>query len=240
LAVFFVPRIAQDPAYHVFADGRTLLGIPNCLDVISNLPFVLVGALGLSRLLSRKPGWSIRFREPGERWPYVILFAGVMLVGLGSSYYHLAPDNERLVWDRLPMTLGFMSVLAAVVSERVSLGIGSRLLIPLLLLGLLSVLYWHVTERLGAGDLRPYALVQFVPLILIPLMLLLFPPRYTRGAEMVGALLLYGAAKLLETADGWILSIGHVVSGHTLKHLVAAAATWWILSMLVRRRAVAV
>ncbi len=159
------------------------------------------------------------------------------MTSLGSSYYHLAPDNDRLVWDRLPMTLGFMSVFAAVIQERVSLTLGRRLLIPLLGLGLASVLYWQMTERAGAGDLRLYGMVQFYPLVMIPLMLAMFPPRYTRGSDIIGALFLYGGAKLLELADAMVFSAGRIVSGHTLKHMAAAAASYWILVMLKKRAA---
>ena len=236
-AVFLIPRIAQDPAYHNFADRRTMLSIPHFLNVISNLPFAFVGALGLWFLLRKREGAALSFIDPREQWPYAVFFLGVALTSVGSSYYHLAPDNERLVWDRLPMTLGFMSVFAAVISERVALALGRRLLIPLLGLGLVSVLYWQMSERAGAGDLRLYGMVQFYPLIMIPLMLAMFPPRYTRGADIIGALVLYGGAKLLELADAMIFSAGQIVSGHALKHVAAAAASYWILVMLKKRTA---
>ena len=237
--VFFLPRMAQDPAYHNFADQRSLLGIPNFLNVISNLPFAFVGVLGLRALLGKRTGATISFLDARERWPYVVFFLGVALTSIGSSYYHLAPDNERLVWDRLPMTLGFMSIFAAVISERVALTLGRRLLIPLLALGLVSVLYWQLSERDGAGDLRLYGIVQFYPLVMIPLMLAMFPPRYTRGADMVYALILYGGAKVLELMDAMIFSAGQIISGHSLKHVTAAAASYWILVMLKKREILA-
>jgi DNA-binding FrmR family transcriptional regulator len=151
-----------------------------------------------------------------------LFFAGVALTGVGSAYYHWAPDNARLVWDRLPMTIGFMALLAAVVAERVSVTAGIALLPALLLAGAGSVAYWYACELRGAGDLRPYALVQFAPAALIPLPLLLFPARYTRGGDLVGVMVIYGAAKLFEVLDGPIFSMGHLLSGHTLKHLTAA------------------
>jgi len=234
VAVFFVPRVPQDPAFHDFADDRALLGIPNFLDVVSNLPFAVVGLLGLWLLLPGR-GATVAFRDPRERWPYVALFVGVALVSIGSSYYHLAPDNGRLVWDRMPITLGFTAILCATLSERVSLRLGRRLLIPLLILGLLSVLHWYQTERAGAGDLRLYGLIQFYPMVAIALMLALFPPAYTRGADWVVALLLYGAAKGFEVADEAVFAMGGIVGGHMLKHLAAAGATYWILRMLKRR-----
>jgi hypothetical protein len=237
-AVFFLPPIAQDLAYHNFADRRAVAGIPNFLNVISNLPFAFVGAAGLFFLLGGKATREGSFITRREVWPYAIFFLGVALTSWGSSYYHLSPDNERLVWDRLPMTLGFMTIFAATISERVNLRVGHYALVPLLAAGLASVLYWRITEAAGAGDLRFYAIVQFYPLIAIPLLLALFPPRYTRGASLVGALTVYGAAKLLEMADSAIFSMGQIVSGHSLKHLAAAGAAYWILHGLKKRRPV--
>lgn len=224
--------IPQDPGYHRFADGRALLGVPNALDVLSNAPFALVGVLGLASALR---GRGAVFVEPEERRSYAVFFLGVAFTGAGSAWYHLAPDNARLVWDRLPMTLAFMALLAAVIAERVEVRLGRRLLVPLLVLGLASVLHWHVTEQRGAGDLRLYALVQFVPFLLVPLLMALYEARYTRGGDLVVVVTLYAAAKLFEAQDAAVFRLGQVVSGHSLKHLTAAAATYWVLRMLRRR-----
>lgn len=161
VAVAFIARpIPQPAAYHAFADGRRILGIPNGLGVLSNLPFALVGALGLwtTRSAARTGG---SFRHRWERWPYLVLFGGVMLTTVGSMYYHLEPDNARLVWDRLPMTVGFMGLLTALVAERVGVPLAKGLFGPLLVLGATSVAYWYWTELQGSGDLRAYLLVQF-------------------------------------------------------------------------------
>jgi hypothetical protein len=227
-----LPRLPQDPHYHDFADQRTLLGVPHALNVLSNLPLCIVGVLGL---------WQVRrgrFLQPAERWPYAVLFAGVALTGLGSSYYHLDPDNERLVWDRLPMTVAFMGFFAAQLAERVSLRAGARLLGPLVALGAASVLYWHETERRGAGDLRPYYLVQFYPLAATPLLLVLFPPRYTGAPYVWAALGFYLLAKIVElpALDRGIFLLSGVISGHTLKHLLAALGAYALVWMLAVRR----
>jgi hypothetical protein len=236
ITVAFLHRVAQPQDYHNFADQRTFLSIPNCLNVISNAPFVLAGVWGLMLILHVKKDDKM-FVPPAERWPYLILSVGVALTCFGSGYYHLAPNNARLVWDRLPMTLGFMSLLSAMLMERVSLRAGQVALAPLLVLGLASVVHWYVSELRGVGDLRLYLMVQFYTLVLILLLLWLFPARYTHGADLVVAMGFYVLAKILELSDRPIFKLGHIVSGHTLKHLAAALGVYWIFRMVARRRA---
>lgn len=239
MITFMVPAIPQDPAYHDFADRRPFLGIPNGLNVLSNLPFLFVGVGGLAFLArDRSTGAHVAFLTPAERQPYWILFTGVALTSVGSAYYHWRPDNATLFWDRLPMTIAFMALLSSVIAERINLKIGIRLLGPLLVLGVLSTLYWHVGEQRGVGDLRPYALVQFGTLVAVPLIVWLFPPRYTGTADLFRVLGWYGLAKVFEHFDGAIFHlIG--VSGHTLKHLASALGAWYIVRMIERRRPVA-
>lgn len=235
----FLPRISQNQAYHQFADQRRFLKIPNCLNVISNAPFLLVGALGLVFLLRQgtSDGGSC-FVATQERWPYAVFFLGVALTSLGSAYYHLAPGRDRLVWDRLPMTFAFMSFLAAIVVERINLKVGLWLLLPLVMFGISAVIYWHLSEVEGRGDLRFYILVQAYPLLGIPLMILLFPPRYSRSADLLGAVGFYTVAKVFELLDKPIFTIGRVVSGHSLKHIAAAVSAYWIFRMLRLRSAI--
>jgi hypothetical protein len=211
------------------ADERTLAGIPNALNVLSNLPFAMVGLMGLALLRTGSHG----FADPRDRWPYAVLFGGVLLTAIGSSYYHLAPDNARLVWDRLPMTAGFMGLLAAVISERIDRRAGRALLAPLVIAGVGSVIYWYWTELHGAGDLRPYGLVQFGSLAIVALILVLYPAPGTR--YIVGGLVVYLLSKIFELADLQIFALGQVVSGHTLKHLVAAVGVWCLVLMVQAR-----
>jgi hypothetical protein len=239
-AISLLPPIPQDPAYHRFADTRSIWGVTNGWNVLSNLPFLVVGLYGLYRVLTAPAGaGAAPFVESRERWPYALFFAGVAMTGVGSAYYHWAPDTPRLFWDRLPMTVGFMALLAAMLAERVGVTAGLVMLGPLLAVGVGSIIYWRAGELRGAGDLRPYALVQFLPALLILLMLWLCPTRYTRGGFLVGVLAVYGAAKLFEALDGPIFSMGYLLSGHTLKHLTVALAAWWVLQALVARRAMA-
>ncbi len=231
-----LPRTPQPLDYHNFADQRVLWGVPNCLNLLSNLPFLVIGLWGVKFVVRGGNPQGEVFVVPGERWPYVVFFVGVTLTCFGSGYYHLTPNNRTLVWDRLPMTLGFMSLLSATIAERLNLKLGIRLLAPLLVLGLTSVVQWHISETRGAGDLRFYLTVQFFTLLAIPLMLLLFHPRYTQGTALVLALGVYGLAKVLESLDRQVFSLGRMISGHTLKHLVAALATYLILRMLKKRK----
>lgn len=226
--------IGQDPTYHNFADGRVFLGVANFLDVASNLPFLFVGLWGLFVVFN----WRTTFVANIERWPYTIFFLGVALTSVGSSYYHLHPDNTRLVWDRLPMTLGFMGILSAVLAERVNRK-ASVVLLPLLVFaGIASVIYWYATETGGNGDLRPYLLVQFGSLLIVVVSFLLFRSPYTQQKWFVVALSAYVTAKLLEIFDEKVYGALRFVSGHTLKHLMAAAAACCIVQML-RQRSIA-
>jgi hypothetical protein len=234
-----LPPIPQPQWYHVFADQRRFLGIPNFNNVASNFPFAAVGLWGLVFLM-RASCWQDgrRFLDRRERWPYSMVFVGLILTAAGSSYYHLQPDNTALVWDRLPMVIVMMSLLTAIVAERVSLRAGLVLMPLLVFMGLSSVLQWRMSEVRGAGDLRFYAAVQLYSVLFLVIALLL-PSRYTRGRDLAIVAGFYVLAKILEALDRPIFDLGHFVSGHTLKHLAAAGAGYWILRMLRKRRPLA-
>jgi len=234
IIALFLPPIPQPLAYHNFADHRGWLGIPNFGDVVSNIPFAVVGICGLLFLFRPHAG---TFSDHRERWLYLVMFAGLILTAFGSAYYHLAPGNARLVWDRVPIMIVFMALLAAVIAERVSIVAGLWLFPPLEAAGIGSVLVWRSGEMQGHGDLRFYAAVQ-VYAILILLLLLLVPAKYTRGSDLAIVVGFYVLAKILEESDRQVFSLGHIVSGHTLKHLAAAAAGYWILRMLQKRNLV--
>jgi len=218
--LLLVPPITQDQSYHQFADQRTLLGIPSFWNVVSNLPFIAVGAAGLRRF----------HHDPAT----IVLFLGIFLTGFGSSYYHWNPNDGTLFWDRLPMTLCFMAILAGAVGERVNPRAGAALLWPLLATGLFSLLLWRWTD-----DLRLYVWVQFFPCLALPLLFLMFPPKYTGTFYWIIAAALYALAKLLEYYDSAIYSAGSILSGHTLKHFAAAAACFAVLSYFQTRRRIA-
>lgn len=219
-AFLFAP-IPQDPSYHAFADAGSRLGIANFWNVATNLPFLAIGLLGLARL----PRLSAAALRPH----YLVLCIGVALVGIGSAHYHLAPSTPALVWDRLPMTVAFMGLFAAILSDRVSPMLGRALLWPLVTLGIASIGWWIHTELEGSGDLRPYALVQFLPMLLLPLILLLSRDGGLQGRWLWASLAAYVAAKLAEHFDAAIFAATGVFSGHSLKHLFAALGAWYAI-----------
>lgn len=221
----FIDPIPQNPHYHAFADTRTFLGIPNFFNVTSNLPFMIVGILGL--FASRSKGFVLGSTD--MRLAYHIFFIGVILVGVGSAYYHVHPTNATLVWDRLPMTVSFMALLAMIIADCVSPRIGKALLWPLIGIGVGSIGYWYGTELWEVGDLRPYAVVQFLPMVLISVMLGLFGTRSLRSLFLWATLGAYLLAKVVESFDAELYAITGLLSGHSLKHIIAALATGWVI-----------
>jgi len=231
-AAFLLPPMPQPLAYHDFADDRTLFGIPNFLNVVSNVGFLLVGIAGLA--LVAQPRTC--FESGAERLPYYIFFVGMVLTAFGSSYYHLAPDNERLFWDRLPMTIAFMSLISAQVVDRVNVKAGLALLVPLLIVGAASVIYWRATERAGVGNVLPYGLLQGYCVVILFLFARWQPSRYTQDNAIYWVFAWYVIAKIVEFLDAQILTAtGGLVSGHTLKHLAAAMAGLVVCQMLRKR-----
>jgi hypothetical protein len=227
----FLPAMPQPLAYHDFADKRVAFGIGNFLDVVSNLAFTLAGLAGL--LLAVRPGTC--FERPAERWPYLVFASGLLLTSAGSWYYHLAPGNETLFWDRLPMTISFMSLLAAQIVDRVDVRAGLMALVPMLLLGIATVLHWIATERQGRGNAMPYVVLQAYSVIVLLQLAVLHPSRYTHGNAIFAVFAGYVLAKVLEHFDRGIFALTGAVSGHTLKHLAAALAGGLVVCMLWRR-----
>ncbi len=215
VVAFLLDPIAQDPAYHDFADKRALFGVPNFWNVTTNLPFLIAGLFGLAGLP--------KLAESALRTQYLVFCVAAALVALGSAWYHLAPSNPTLVWDRLPMTVAFMVLFSAIVADRVSWFAGRALLWPLVTAGIASIAWWIRTETAGQGDLRPYALVQFLPMLLVPMILLLWRENAMSTRHLWFAFGAYGAAKVAELLDY-----------HAMKHLLAALAAWWIIRSFQR------
>ena len=233
LVTFLAPPVPQELSYHHFADSRMWHGIPKFLNVVSNLPFFLIGTVGIYEAY-RQCQRSVA-AKPGFRLSWLFVFIGVVLVSLGSAFYHWKPDNSSLVWDRLPMTIVFMSFAAIIVSERMPFLSVIPVLCTLLTAGIFSVLYWYFTEQQQAGDLRPYVFVQFAPMLILPALLMLYRQGPRLFPELAFVFLFYVLAKLLEFFDSGIFHLIGFMSGHTLKHLAAAVATIFMLILLKKR-----
>ena len=227
-ALFFVGPIPQDPRYHLFADSGQVLGLYNFWNVVSNVPFIVVGLLGLSRYS--------RLTQTESGAGYIVLCVAIVCVGIGSSYYHDDPSNSSLLWDRLPMTVAFMALFSMLLGERVITGYKQLSLWLLVLIGVCAALYWSWTESLGRGDLRPYVLVQFLPVLLIPIIVFMFPSRYISNSLLLSSFGLYFIAKALEHFDAEILNITGLTGGHALKHFAAAVAGLFIIYSIPARR----
>lgn len=225
LGMMVAEPIAQSLAYHNFADSRSFWGIPNFLDVATNIPFLIVGVLGLRYVL--------RHPQPAAPWSWIVVFLGIAAVGFGSAYYHWNPNSATLVWDRLPMTIAFMGLVVALLSEHVRPRIERVWLVPTLVVGFASVLYWHYTD-----DLRAYIWVQAAPFLLVACALALFRGSYSHQRYLIYAVVFYAMAKIAEYYDVNIYLLSQqLFSGHSLKHLLAGVGAGFLYLMLTRRQA---
>lgn len=219
----FVPAIPQEADYHHFANDHAVLSISNFYNVVSNAGFIICGIWGLIVLkrceVKSKPVW--------------VLCIGMVLTGLGSAYYHYHPQNETLVWDRLPMVLVFSSFFAEVYARYFGQKQAQRIWMLTLSAGLISIVYWYYTESIGKGDLRLYAIVQFLPMLLISIMVIVFRDRNKAlHVPLLATFLFYVAAKFFEHYDHAIFSQTHFIGGHCIKHVLASFATACIVWMI--------
>lgn len=228
LAMLAYGPIAQLPRYHDFADQSVWHGIPHAQDVLSNLPFALLAVWGGLRLWPRRAHDGLR----PARWAYALFFLGLLATAVGSAYYHWAPDNARLLWDRLPLALTTAGLLAAVRADTRPGADAVRDLVLLALFAVAGVLWWAFTARRGTGDLRPYLLLQGMALVLIPLWQAAYKADLGDRLSFGAAMLVYCGAKAAELHDHEILAALGTVSGHTLKHLLAALAAALIIARL--------
>lgn len=220
--------IGQLANYHDFADHTVLFGIPNACDVLSNLAFAAVALWGLARF--PRSAAAAGYGAAGYR----LFLVSLLLTAFGSTWYHLAPDNARLVWDRIPIALACAGLLAGVRGEALRRD-STRATVLLGAFALASVGWWYMTELQGNGDLRPYLLLQSAPLFLLPLWQWLGQaPKRARRA-VAAALICYAIAKFFELQDHQVATIAAPLTGHTLKHLVAALAAAILVGGLMSR-----
>lgn len=216
IVMFLIKPILQSEHYHSFSDKQTFLGIPNFLNVISNLPFLVVGVLGLVYSLNLKV----------NKFQYYVFFTGILFVSFGSAYYHFNPTSQTLVWDRLPMTLAFMALFSIIISEFISEKAGQVLFVPLMCVGIISIVVWLISS-----DLRMYALVQFYPMFAMPIVLLFNKMKVNSSKPYWLLLLAYILAKLFEHFDSEIHEVFKIISGHTLKHISVAGGLCFFLQL---------
>ncbi len=235
MVVFTQAPIPQDVSYHNFADQSTVFGIPNFWNVASNIPFIFVGLFGLMSVVQiYRSSTNPRHHETAA---WLVLFTGVLLTGFGSGWYHLHPNNETLLWDRIPMSVGFMGLFAGVIAERISQQAYKLLLWPLVGVGVASVISWYASELRGFGDLRLYVIVQFFPILTIPLMMAVYSPKYSHSNYVLLALGMYGVAKGAEHLDHDVFQMtGGIMSGHALKHVFAATGCYFLVIMVRIRK----
>ncbi len=224
IAVFiFMKPIQQDVTYHHFANDTIVFGIANFWNVVSNIGFIVIALSGIYFLLKNKISniiiWS--------------LFAGIFVTGFGSAYYHYTPNNTTLVWDRLPMTIVFTSFFALIYSWCFSTKTGFKIWLVSLVAGIYSVFYWQYTEQELRGDLRLYAIIQFLPIVLIAIIVASNFKKHTFLLQPISMIVLwYVVAKLLEHFDNYFFEITNLFSGHPIKHVAAAVATFYIYKMV--------
>ncbi len=202
--------------------------------MVSNLFFAIIGLAGLFYLCIQRS-----LIVPESIYPfYITFFAALVVIAPGSAFYHWTPDNQCLVWDRLPITIAFMSFFSIILAERLSLKVAKMMFLPLIIAGVLSIVYWHYSELTDQGDLRPYGLVQFLPMLLIPMILLMYEAKFTHDRALWWFLGAYLIAKGFEAYDHQIFEFLIIISGHSLKHLGASFGCFIYLRYLQIRRAI--
>jgi hypothetical protein len=230
VVLYLLDPIAQDLAYHNFSDCRTFFGIPHFMDVISNVFFIIIGVMGW-RLASK----GYRKKTMVYFLMTFTLFTGVFFTGVGSAFYHYAPSNFTLIFDRLPMTLVFTSFFATIIYDYVGSRVGAIAFYSLFIVGVYSIFYWYYTEIMGAGDLRLYAFIQFFPVIAVPLILVFYNNSELYTKKLLLVFFAFVISKLCEHFDDQIFDFLKVISGHTIKHLFSALAIYFVYQIYYKR-----
>ncbi len=207
---------------HPFVDARILWGIPNALDVLTNLPFAL-GGLGGLWVVRQAPQLPVQTRKAAN-----VFFWGLVLTCLGSSYYHWAPTPWGLALDRAGMAVAFAGVLGLVAADKVS-----QRAAPIACNGMLVAALAAIAAQYSAGNLLPWSVVQFGGLGVV-LWAATRPSTQAGPAIRWGLLVgLYATAKLLEMGDAAVFEATYTwVSGHSLKHIAASVAAWPVIAAL--------
>jgi hypothetical protein len=232
LAAWLLPSFTQPQSYHDYADQRAWFGLPHAADVLSNVPFLVVALIGIHYTLH---GWKSSnrnaFADQRSAWPYALLFVGIFLTAFGSAWYHAEPSDATLVWDRIPMALGFAGLVAGTLTDRAPQRI-PQVSLAFATVGAGTVIYWQVS-----GNLMPYLMMQVTFITAALIATAWIKPLYTHSKRIYAATGLYLIALIFERLDHQVYGLlGGWISGHTLKHLFACAAIAVVLSMLRARR----
>jgi len=226
IVILSIGPISQNQDYHHFVDTRSFLGIPNFIDVTTNILFGIIGITGLSFL--------IKNRQKYARWSWLVFFVGIITLCFTSGYYHWNPNDATLVWDRLSLAVMFMSLVVASMSEHIDPRFDRWMLGPLVMIGLMSVIYWAIFN-----DLRFYIWAQLTPMLVIPVLIIFYTSKYSHAKYLWITFLFYLLAKITELYDREIFVVnGENVSGHSLKHIFAAIGLFFILQMLRKRKTI--
>ena len=224
-AFWSILPIQDASSYFNFADQRCILGINNFSDVASNLAFTIVGLLGFY-WIKNNVSLTYEFKLLGN-----FLATAMLLVSMGSAFFHYIPTVERLFWDRVPMVLGFISLIGLLVVDRVNKKLGLRTFYILFILSVITLALW----RLNYLDLRPYLLIQFGALLFVVLIILLKSRGTISNSAIWISFGFYILAKIFEIADTFMWNLTGFISGHTMKHLAAALAMLVLLKTFRRR-----
>ena len=231
LLSIFGPVVAQPGHLHDFADQGVLWGVPHALDVLSNLPFAVWGVVGLLCLVGQK-GWNSLSGMAVVQGLSALFFVGLLITAGVSAYYHWAPDTARLGLDRLGMVVAFAGLLGLAAAGRVGARAGVALTAVVLALGPISVGVW-----LASGNVLPWAALQFGGMAILVWLAWLAPLPGALAVRWGVVIAIYALAKVLEQADPAIYSLSSgVVSGHSLKHVVASLAAWPVVAALLSSR----
>jgi len=222
-------KIEQQQSYHNFADDRVIVGVTNAVDVLSNLAILVPGLLGIA-LMYKRQSTDYTYYQQFEPIILLTLFGGMVVTAIGSMWYHLDPNDSTLVWDRMAMTVVMTALCSLVISDRFSGLFAAKIHIPLLFFGLFTVLYWHFV-----GDLRPYYIFKLQAPIILVALLIFGQESYDRVSDYVVTMMLFLLASILEYEDYMVFDATSIISGHSLKHLVAGIGFFWLLRMVEKR-----
>jgi hypothetical protein len=227
MALFYGP-ISQPQEYHDFADDRELLGVPNALDVMSNLAIVYPGLVGLAFVNESRKNSQVSEDEVSI---HITMFSGMILTFAGSVWFHLDPNDSTMLWDRLGMSVVIGSCISLLIHDMWDRNLAAKIHLPIVIASVVSVLWWPVFD-----DLRIYFIVKHHPFILFPILLVYGNRIYDKISGYYWGLSMFLLATIFEFTDQQIFELTGIISGHTLKHIAAGIGLWFLMVMIRDRK----